>query len=123
MSEALSALWASIVRTLVPVIVGAVSGWAVGVNLPLDPHFEVLFGTALSTLFTGVYYVGVRLLETYVTPKFGWLLLFPKAPVVYSRTADTTVPGAVPAAKAAIKAVTASDTPHTKEANTPSSVG
>ena len=84
MSNAASALWASVVRTIVPVIVGAVLSWFVSIGITLDAQFEVLFGTLLTAIFTSIYYVAVRLLETYVTPKFGWLLLFPKTPAVYT---------------------------------------
>ncbi len=119
MSEAFAALWASVVRTIVPVIVGSVLGFFAGLNLPVDPQFEVLLGTVLTTLFTGIYYIGVRLLETYVTPKFGWLLLFPKAPVVYSPVAAKDIEPAVKVATGAIEVAAAqvatNDTPSSKD--------
>jgi hypothetical protein len=87
MSAAASALWASIVRTIVPIIVGAVLGWAVTLNAPLDPEFEPALTAALTLGFSGVYYIAVRLIETYVSPKLGWLIGLAKSPEQY--TADS----------------------------------
>ena len=84
MSEAAKAVWASIVRTLVPVIVGWVVGQLVALGLPLDPEFEASLGNLLTVAFSAIYYVGVRLLETYVTPKFGVLLGLAKTPNAYT---------------------------------------
>lgn len=84
MSNALAALWASIVRTIVPIIVGSVVGWAVSIGIELDAQFEPLLTAALTAAFSGIYYVAVRLLETYVTPKFGWLLGLAKSPAAYT---------------------------------------
>lgn len=84
MSEALLALWASIVRTVVPIIVGAVLGFFASANLPLDPDVEGLLTTVVTLLLTTAYYVAVRLFETYVSPKIGWLLGWAKSPDSYS---------------------------------------
>jgi hypothetical protein len=84
MSNAIAALWASIVRTLVPIIVGAVLSWAVSAGITLDDQFEALLGAALTLAFSGIYYIAVRLLETYVTPKLGWLLGLAKSPTAYT---------------------------------------
>lgn len=84
MSNAAAALWASIVRTVVPLIVGAVITWAVGLGIILDEQFEPLLTSLLMLAFTGIYYIAVRLLETYVTPKLGWLLGLAKTPAVYT---------------------------------------
>lgn len=84
MSNTIAALFASILRTIVPVIVGYVLGWAASINLPLDPQFEGLLTAALTGGFTLIYYTVVRLLETYVTPKFGWLLGLAKSPAAYT---------------------------------------
>jgi hypothetical protein len=87
MSSAASALWASIVRTLVPLIAGGVITWLVGLGINLDPEFNGLFTTFLYAVFTGAYYIVVRLFETYVSPKIGWLLGLAKSPVTYSADA------------------------------------
>jgi len=84
MSNAASALWASIVRTLVPIIVGAVIGLAVSAGITLDPQFEAALTIAITAAFQAVYYIVVRLFETYVTPKLGWLLGLAKSPVAYT---------------------------------------
>lgn len=84
MSNAIAALFASIVRTLVPAIVGSVLGWLASTGLTVDPEFGGLLTAALSLAFTGLYYIGVRLLETYVTPKFGVLLGLAKTPDKYT---------------------------------------
>jgi hypothetical protein len=84
MSNAVSALWASIVRTVVPMIVGGLVAWLVGKGIVLDPEFEGLLTATLTAGFGLVYYAVVRLLETYVTPKLGWLLGLAKAPAKYT---------------------------------------
>lgn len=74
------ALFDSIVRTLTPIIVGAVVGWITTAGIALDPEFQGALTVVVGAAFSGIYYVAVRLLETYVTPKFGWLLGLAKAP-------------------------------------------
>jgi len=76
----MKALWDSIVRTIVPIIVGAVIGWATTQGIALDPEFEVSLILAITAAFQGIYYILVRLFELYVSPKFGWLLGLAKAP-------------------------------------------
>lgn len=78
------ALWASITRTIVPIIVGFVLAQAARVGLTVDGEFETLLDGSLTAVFTGLYYVVVRFLEVYVTPKFGWLLGLAKSPDSYS---------------------------------------
>lgn len=77
-------LWASIVRTFIPIIVGAVLSFFVSRGIELDPEFKPALELLLSALFAFVWYVAVRLLETYVTPKLGWLLGLAKSPDAYS---------------------------------------
>lgn len=86
MSDALYALWASLVRTIVPLIVGFVGSAFVGAGIEPDAEFSGLLTNVLTLAFSSVYYVAARLLETYVAPKFGWLLLFPKSPTGYAST-------------------------------------
>lgn len=76
----MKALYDSLVRTLVPIIVGAVLGWFVSINVPLDPEFELALTVAITGAFQGLYYTAVRLFETYVSPKFGVLLGLAKTP-------------------------------------------
>lgn len=84
MSETFLALWISIVRTIVPIAVGAVLGWLTAANIPVDPDFEGTLTTLLTAVLTTAYYVAVRLFETYISPKFGWLLGSSKSPGSYS---------------------------------------
>lgn len=76
----MKALVDSVIRTFVPIIVGAVLSWFVTAEIPLDPEFEIALTVAVTALLTALYYVAVRLFETYVSPKFGWLLGMAKAP-------------------------------------------
>ena len=83
MKTALDAFWASIVRTAVPVVVGAVLGWLTAANITLDPEFEATLTVLITSVFTLVYYVLVRLFERYVSPKLGWLLGVAQQPTSY----------------------------------------
>lgn len=74
-------LFDSLVRTLTPLIVGSVVGWFVTAGITLDPEFEGALTLVVSGLLASLYYIGVRLLEQYVTPRFGWLLGVARQPV------------------------------------------
>ena len=87
MKAATLALWASIVRTIVPIIVGTVLGWTTALGITVDREFEPLLGAVLTGAFSAVYYIAARLLEVHVAPKLGWLLGYAKAPVEYSSDA------------------------------------
>jgi hypothetical protein len=91
MSNTIAALWASIVRTFTPIIVGFVGGWFITAGITVDDRFESLLTLAISGVLTGVYYVAVRLLEIYVAPKFGWLLGLAKTPTQYTPGSSTSV--------------------------------
>ena len=84
MKEAATALWASLVRTLVPIIVGAVLGWLTTRGLTLDDQFEAALTAVLTAVFAFVWYLLVRLAETYLSPAIGWLLGLAKSPDSYS---------------------------------------
>lgn len=76
----MKAVFDSVVRTVVPIIVGfALSLWA-SAGIEPDPEFATSLGNALTLGFSALWYVGVRLLETYAHPKFGWLLGLAKQP-------------------------------------------
>jgi hypothetical protein len=51
----------------------------------VDAEFEAAITGVLTAGFSAVYYVAVRLLEQYVTPKLGWLLGLAKSPDSYSK--------------------------------------
>lgn len=71
------AILASLIRTAVPVIVGAVVGLLVKVGMEdLAPVVE----NAATTIITVAYYAVARVLEERVGPAWGWLLGYAKAP-------------------------------------------
>lgn len=73
-------LFDSLVRTFVPIVVGAVIGGFVAAGIELDPGVEPALIVAVTAAFQGLYYLVVRLFEKYVSPKFGWLLGLAKEP-------------------------------------------
>jgi hypothetical protein len=77
-----SAILASIVRTVVPLLVGLlVAGFSkIGVPVDDDSVAAVVNGL-VSAGVAAAYYVVARLLEVFASSKFGWLLGFAKAPV------------------------------------------
>lgn len=102
--ETFRVLWLSVVRTVVPVVVGAVMGRLVAAEIPVDPEFEANLAFALTAAGSGLYYVGARLLEVYVSPRLGWLLGAATSPDGYS-------PGAPPAGQADEDGVVGADGP------------
>ena len=84
LSTAAAAVWASIARTLVPAIVGQLLGLWAATGLPVDGELEPALTVLLGLVLTGVYYAGVRVLETYVAPRFGWLLGLARTPNGYT---------------------------------------
>ena len=79
--EAINAQIISLIRTFVPVLVGQIITWLATQGV-LDATGEIsaLLITAFTLVFTTVYYVLARYLETFVSTKFGWLLGYAKAP-------------------------------------------
>lgn len=84
----------SVVRTYVPMAVGALFSWLTVINLPLPDEargaLEYLLTTALTVAFQMLYYGICRIIEDR-WPSAGVLLGIPKAPVLYAK--------AVPAAE------------------------
>lgn len=74
--NAVSALGASIVRTVVPAIMALLitAGLRVGIEIP--DSIEAV----ITTVVMAVYYAIIRLLETRVGPAWGWLLGYARAP-------------------------------------------
>ena len=71
-----NSLLPSVLRTVVPVVVGYLLTLGV-ISSSVD---EPTLTTAVTGVVTVAYYVVVRLVETYVSPKFGWLLGYAKTP-------------------------------------------
>jgi hypothetical protein len=75
--------WTSMVRTTVPIIVGALMASKAG------PFIDPAAATELVTsVFAIAYYALVRVGETFVTPQFGWFLGVPRQPVYDVDTGD-----------------------------------
>lgn len=92
MKVAFDALWASVIRTAVPIAVAAVMGWLAYLGIEPDTELEVLLGSAIGAVLGALYHVAVRLLETHVSPKLGWLLGSPKQPLLYAKPDVRGVP-------------------------------
>lgn len=77
-------LVASVIRTLIPVIVGQVASWLLLANITIPTTALDGLGTFLGGILTAVYYVGVRVLEQQ-WPKAGILLGLTASPDTYSK--------------------------------------
>lgn len=89
-TTAFAALWTSVVRTGVPMIVGAIVGWLVTLGFPVDDDLKAAITGFITVIFALLYYILIRLLER-IVPKLGWLLGSPKQPVYALPAAVTTV--------------------------------
>lgn len=76
----------SVVRTLVPVVVGLIISGLATAGIELD---EASLYPVIDTIFVGGYYTVVRLLESKDT-RFGWLLGLP-VPPHYTASRDIDV--------------------------------
>lgn len=83
MKTALSLLWNSLTRTFVPIIAGGILGFFVSLQIEVDPEFEVALTSVLTSASAALWYFIGRVLELYVSPRFGWLLGLAKAPEQY----------------------------------------
>lgn len=81
----------SLIRTYVPVAVGAVVAWLLALGVNLDDQTTAGLTAALTGVITAVYYTLVRLLETRY-PWVGALLGVPKSPDGYSAGTDADPP-------------------------------
>jgi hypothetical protein len=66
-----------VARTIIPIIVGFVLGLPVADALGIT---EDQATQAVGSVIAAVWYIGVRCLEVYVTPRLGWLLGVAAAP-------------------------------------------
>ena len=87
----------SVIRTWAPIIAGAVLSWlAVNASIVVDEGTKAGLVIVLTGVMQGVYYLAVRLFETYVSPKFSVLLADVQrgdtAPVYPDKTETTVVP-------------------------------
>ena len=79
--EQIKTLGISVIRTIVPMVVGQVMTWLAVIGV-LDVNGEVSAAliSTFTILFTAFYYAAVRYLEVNFSAKFGWLLGVAKAP-------------------------------------------
>jgi hypothetical protein len=85
----MNALVASVIRTLVPVIVGQVAAWLLLINVKLPADALDGLSSFLGAALTAIYYVGVRVLEQQ-WPQAGVLLGLTASPDAYSKSASVT---------------------------------
>jgi hypothetical protein len=81
---------ASLIRTVVPIIIGALGAWLTKLGLNLDSAAYENLGIWLTLLFSSVYYALVRLLEEKF-PQIGWFLGLAASPDSYSKGPSVTV--------------------------------
>ena len=77
---------ASLIRTIVPIVVGSILGLLATIGLNIDVEGQQGLLTLINSMFVGGYYLTIRWIETKV-PQVGWLLGLAKTPDTY--TADT----------------------------------
>lgn len=85
----------SLIRTVIPVIVGAVLTTLAEAGLNIDEAGQQGLTTALFVLFTAIYYFIVRLIEQHV-PWFGILLGYAKSPDSYSKSVPSVTVTSTP---------------------------
>jgi len=91
----------SIIRTYVPIVVGALASWLlVTFAFELEADVQAHLIIALTGLLQAVYYAAVRALETRY-PGLGVLLGAAKSPDTYSKGDDSPVVNAEPAVELA----------------------
>lgn len=71
--DTLASLW----RTLVPLLVGALAAALAHAGIGVDSAAATAW---LGTAFSAAYYALFRLLEAHVSPKWGWLLGLARPP-------------------------------------------
>lgn len=76
----------SLIRTIVPMIVGWLLAQLAIRGLNIDPG---LIEQLVTWGITSAYYVAVRIFETHVAPRLGWLLGLPKQPTYDAKAAPS----------------------------------
>lgn len=92
----------SLIRTYVPIIVGALAGWLAALNINVTDDTKAALVLGISGLASAAYYTAIRLLEKR-WPWFGSLLGLAKSPDSYSKgdpipvqSSNRTIPSYVP---------------------------
>ena len=86
---------ASLIRTIVPIVVGSILGLLTRIGLDIDLEGQQALTTLIDSAFIGAYYIVVRLIETKV-PQVGWLLGLAKSPDSYSKDPAPVTPAPRP---------------------------
>lgn len=76
-NPAVTGIGTSIVRTVVPAVVGLIVAAFARANVDIPPG---LLDEAIAGIVTTAYYAVVRLAETHLGPAYGWLLGVAKRP-------------------------------------------
>ncbi len=89
----------SVVRTYAPIVAGAVLSWlAVNAGIVADEQTKAGLVIVLTVAVQALYYFFARLLETYVSPKFSFLMADVRkgdsAPIYPDKNEITIVPPA-----------------------------
>ena len=83
-----SAILASVVRTVVPLLIGLLVAAFTKVGVPVDDDsVAAVVNGVVSAGVSLLYYAVARLLEVFASSKWGWLLGYAKAPVYREPTA------------------------------------
>lgn len=89
----------SFIRTWAPIVVGGLLSWlAVHASFVADESTKAGLVILLTGVLQGLYYFVVRVFETYVSPKFSFLLADVRKGDVAPVYPDATEPTVVPAA-------------------------
>lgn len=80
----LSDLFTSLIRTLIPMVVGWLVAYLAGKSITIDETNVAMLTNALGLIAGFVYYAAARLLEL-KWPKLSWLLGSPKLPMYDSK--------------------------------------
>lgn len=95
--QAGDAILDSVIRTTIPLLVGLLISGLIAIGWhPSDTdqaNLAAQVSAVLTVVITALYYAIVRILETHVSPKFGWLLGLAKQPDY--GTTPVTVPGVI----------------------------
>jgi len=71
---------ASVVRTVVPLVIGYVITWASQIGFTVSEDQSAALAALLTGVISAIYYAIVRFLETNYSDKWGWLLGWATAP-------------------------------------------
>lgn len=80
LKETTKNVFIGLARTAAPILAGFVLTFLTGLGLNVEDELGGQITLVIFGLLAYGYYIAATLLERYVSPKFGWLLLIAKAP-------------------------------------------